>query len=78
MKKIIKSHKSNQEILDECLSEIWKLKKELSSYSVLFQKLDSSGLDSDALMGAGISFETMSTKLNNISDKLNIVFQKLT
>lgn len=78
MKKMIKSHKSNQEILDECLLEIWKLKKELSSYSVLFQKLDSSGLDSDALMGAGISFETMSAKLNNINDKLNIVFQKLT
>lgn len=78
MKKMIKSHRSNQEILDECLLEIWKLKKELSSYAVLFQKLDSSGLDSDALMGAGISFETMSAKLNNISDKLNIVFQKLT
>lgn len=78
MKKMIKSHRSNQEILDECLLEIWKLKKELSSYAVLFQRLDSSGLDSDALMGAGISFETMSAKLNIISDKLNIVFQKLT
>ena len=77
MKSRIKNHKSNQEILDECLLEIWRVRKELTSYSVLFQKMDFSSLDNDALTGTGISFETLSLKLDTISNKLNTVFEKL-
>jgi hypothetical protein len=69
---------SEHEILDNCLLDLWRLRKEMDSYAVLFQKVDSSDLEGDSLLGTGLAFEDMSKKLNSLSDRLNLVFKART
>lgn len=77
MKKKLQNIKSSQERLDESLLTLWRLRKEICAYAVLFQKLDASGLDSDSLLGVGIAFEDMSKKLDGVTNNLNQIFEHL-
>ena len=77
MKKKTSFLKSSHEQLDESLLILVGLQQQMGVYSALFSKIDSSGLDSDALSGMGIIFEDMSKKLDTVKDQLNWVFESL-
>lgn len=69
-----KSSTTKKQAVDNCQMQIWKIRRELESYSVLFKSLDLTDAESESFYGVGLAFERMSKKLDKINDRLNKIY----
>lgn len=70
----MESSSSKRETIDKCQTQIWKIRRELESYAVLFKGFNLAEVEGEALYGTALALERMSKKLDKVNDRLSQIF----
>jgi len=68
------SQEKRRKTIDRCQVDLWKVRKELESFSVLFGQYKNNGNEDGKFYGSGLAIKRLSKKLDKVCEKLSKVY----
>jgi hypothetical protein len=63
-------------VLDQCQTQLWKIKSELCGFCGLFRNMANCDFSSEEFMGIGMSLERLCKRIERTSDNLSLIIRR--